>query len=374
MARERVPQDVRVDVPKAGRLCGLAERPVDGPQRADTTLGPREDELIVGPASLLLERLDGIIWVYPSEARARAGRGEWIAMASVIESENDELPDELSPSFRLPADGAKAPDPGQEALYDAFLSSSDQPEEKRLRHVAKAYGIKPREADGIIQYVQLYRMGLSPGDPTDLPSLRSSGSDSPDTVTAVECVAAIEGVAARLPDEYDEKTVSTVRDRCNKDASTLRTHDVALIRCLSQATAVQENTSCWETFREGERAAKPSSHSTSAPAPDHEPPDPKELYDELKELHTFGSNLSALRARLLGDGDLAASQACGTAMRTALPRAKAARAQADKLPATTYLDLRVAAMEIRSCVTCAGDADDYCKRAKSALRRAKKEL
>lgn len=107
----------------------------------------------------------------------------------------------------------------------------------------------------------------------------------------------------------------------------------------------------------------------------------KLIYAELSDLLAIGTGeLTELRERIDDHTDLAAANRCGAVMHgmgTAggtVERAKAVRERADLLPRDAYFDLRVAAINIQFCVTCASWGDESCGQTKSDLREAKKSL
>jgi hypothetical protein len=108
--------------------------------------------------------------------------------------------------------------------------------------------------------------------------------------------------------------------------------------------------------------------------------DAKEIYAELSDLLKIGSGELARVRQRMPLGDLDDAQRCGKLMHGSgvaagtVARAKAVRERADALPRSDYLDLVLAAADIQFCVTCADWADENCRDAKEALRKAKKSL
>ncbi|WP_051258299.1 hypothetical protein [Teredinibacter turnerae] len=68
--------------------------------------------------------------------------------------------------------------------------------------------------------------------------------------------------------------------------------------------------------------------------------------------------------------DLAALKTCGERIRENQAKAKAVRSKADTLP-MKYFDLKVASVDIYSCVSCLGTAIEACDRVAESLKNAK---
>jgi len=92
----------------------------------------------------------------------------------------------------------------------------------------------------------------------------------------------------------------------------------------------------------------------------------KQLYQELKELESEGSDMESLRV-----DNLAANEQCGRRMRELLPRAKSLEARAEVLPNRNpvRLYLGTASTSIRLCVTCSEElARESCKQVREDLK------
>lgn len=104
------------------------------------------------------------VYVYPSEARANAGTGGWIAMTSEIGQGS--LPARFDPQFKMPAGDAPDTTIDEDQLYDELLKAfaNDPPaspdDEKRvMSKVAKKHGISVKELDTIYTKVMVRRQG-----------------------------------------------------------------------------------------------------------------------------------------------------------------------------------------------------------------------
>ena len=131
------------------------------------------------------------IWVYPSERRARAGLGEWVAMVGTT---GHSLPDELEPDFKLPDPSAEKPTAEEDALYDdyvqALYADPELAEKTITRRFARKRKVSVKRIEAVHLKVFTYRSGggdvrQAPTAPTAVKA--ENPSISPTSSNAVDC-------------------------------------------------------------------------------------------------------------------------------------------------------------------------------------------
>jgi len=107
---------------------------------------------------------------------------------------------------------------------------------------------------------------------------------------------------------------------------------------------------------------------TSAVLSNSEVENANEVYQQAVSLMNVGKGMESLR----GSTNVDENQQCSQTMKSSMPKVDALKAQADTLAVSSF-QLKLAAIELYSCITCATDALESCSRVDDALNEFNKK-